>query len=89
MIDMKPKDSIELDTLPLDKLYPEEIVLSEDALYRISDLYRPGEQDGDKRRRATDFIWSKNTYRLDRTVQEPRNRVLYYLQDKPHRAFCA
>ena len=40
-----------------------------------------------KKRRATDFIWSKSTYRLDRIVQEPGNRVLYYLQDGPNRVF--
>ena len=39
------------------------------------------------KRRATDLIWSKNTYRLDRIVQDPGNRVLYYLQDGPDRAF--
>ena len=38
-------------------------------------------------RRATDLIWSKNRNRLDRIVQEPGNRVLYYLQDRPDRAF--
>ena len=85
MIDMKPKDAIKLDTVPLDKKYPEETVLPEDGLYRY--LYQPGEQHGDQKRRATDFIWSKNTYRLDRIVQEPGNCVLYYLQDRPNRAF--
>ena len=40
-----------------------------------------------KKKRATDFIWSKNTYRLDRIVQDPGNCVLYYLQDGPVRAF--
>ena len=39
------------------------------------------------KRRATDLIWSKNTYRLDRIVQDPGNRVLYYLHDGPGRAF--
>ena len=39
------------------------------------------------KRWETDFICSKNTYRLDRIVQEPGNRVLYYLQDGPDRAF--
>ena len=29
----------------------------------------------------------KNTYQLDRIVQEPGNRVLHYLQDRPDRAF--
>ena len=84
-ISMKPKDAIKLDTVPLDKKYPEETVLPEDGLYRY--LYQPGEQDRDQKRQATDFIWSKNMYRLDRIVQEPGNRVLYYLQDGPNRAF--
>ena len=85
MIDMNPKDAIKLETVPLDKTYPEQTVLPEDSLYRY--LYQPGEQHGDQKRRATYFIWSKNTYRLDRIVQEPYNRVLYYLQDGPDRAF--
>ena len=85
MIDIKPKDAIKLDTIPLDKKYPEETVQPDDDLYRY--LYQPGEQHGDKKRWETDFIWSKNTYRLDRIVQEPGNCVLYYLQDGPDRAF--
>ena len=40
-----------------------------------------------KKRRATDLIWSKNTYQLVQIVQEPGNRVLHYLQDEPDRAF--
>ena len=87
MIDMKPKDEIKLDTVPLDKKYLEETILPEDGLYRY--LYQPGEQHGDQQRRATDLIWSKNRYRLDRIVQEPGNRVLYYLQDGPDRAFVS
>ena len=82
---MKPKDAIKLDTVPLDTKYSEETVLPEDGLYRY--LYQPGEQHGDQKRRATDLIWSKNTYPLDQIVQDPGNRVLYYLQDEPDRAF--
>ena len=82
---MKPKDAIKLDAIPLDKKYPEETVLPEDGLYRY--FCQPGEQHGYQKRRATDLVWSKNTYRLDRMVQEPCNRVLYYLQDGPNRAF--
>ena len=82
---MKPKDAIKLDTVPLDTKYSEETVLPEDGLYRY--LYQPGEQHGDQKRRATDLIWSKNTYSLDQIVQDPGNRVLYYLQDEPDRAF--
>ena len=87
MIDMKPKDAIRLDTLLLDKMYPEKTVLPEDGLYKY--LYEPGKQHGDKKRRATDFILSKNTYRLDQIVQEQGNCVLYYLQDGPDRAFVS
>ena len=60
---MKPKDAIKLDTVPLNKTYPEETVLPENGLYRY--LYQPGEQHGDPKRRAIDLIWSKNMYRLD------------------------
>ena len=63
MIDMKPKDAIKLDTVPLGKTYPEETVLPEDGLYRY--IYQPGEQRGNQKRWATDLIWSKNMYRLN------------------------
>ena len=66
---MKPKDEIKLDTVPLNKKYPEETVLPKDGLCRY--LYQPGEQHGDQKRRATDFIWSKNMYQLDQIVQDP------------------
>ena len=85
MIDMKPKDAIKLDTVPLDKKYPEETALPKDGLYRY--LYQRGEQHEDQKRRATDLTWSKNAYRLDRIVQVPGNRALYYLQDGHNRAF--
>ena len=85
MIGMRPKDAIKLDTVPLDKTYPKETVLPEDGLYRY--LYQPGEQHGDQKRWATDLIWNKNTYRLDRIKQDQGNRVLHYLQDRLDRAF--
>ena len=85
MIGMKPKDAIKLDTVSLDKKYPKETVLPKDRLYRY--LYQPGEIHGDPKRRAANLIWSKNTYRLDRTVQDPGNRVLYSFPDGPDRAF--
>ena len=40
-----------------------------------------------KKDKQQTLIWSKNTYQLDRIVQEPGNHVLYYLQDRPKRAF--
>ena len=52
--DMKPKDATKLDTVPVDKTNPKETVLPEDGLYRY--LYQPGEQYGDQKRWATDFI---------------------------------
>ena len=80
MTDMKPKDSVKLDIVKLDKseTYPEEKVLPEDVLYRY--LYQSDEQHRDQKRRATDVIWNKNTYRLDQLLQQPGNRVSYYLQ---------
>ena len=85
MIGMRPKDAIKLDTVPRDKTYPKETPIPEDGLYRY--FYQPGEQHGDQKIQATDLIWSKNTYRLDRIVQDPGNPVLYYFQDGPDRAF--
>ena len=85
MIGMRTKDAIKLDTIPVDKTYPKETVLPEDGLY--SYLYQSGEQHGDQKRWATDLIWSKNTFRLDRIVQGRGTRVLYYLQDGPDKAF--
>ena len=85
MIDLKLKDAIKVDTVPLDKIYPEESVLPKDGSYRY--LYQPSKQHGDQKRRATNFILSKNTNRLDRIVHESANCVLYYLQDGPNRAF--
>ena len=85
MIGIKPKDATKLDTVPLDKTYPKETALPEDGLYRY--LYQPSEQHGDQKRRGTNLIWSKKRYRLERIVQDPGNRVLYYLQDGPDRAF--
>ena len=77
MIGMNSKDAIKLNTVKLDKTYPEENALPEDGLYRY--LYQPGELHGDQKRRATDFIWSKNTYRLDQIVEESGIHVLHYL----------
>ena len=87
MIGMKPKEVIKRDTVMLDEseTYPEKDVLPEDGLYRY--LYQPGEQHGDQKSRAANFILSKNTYRLDRVIEEPSNRFLYCLQDGSGRAF--
>ena len=63
MISMNQKDAIKLDTVPLDKTYPKETILTEGGC--IDTLYESGEQHGDQNRRVAELIWSKNTYRLD------------------------
>ena len=89
MIGMKPNDAIKLNEVPIvaREGYPPEEVLSEDGLYRY--LLQPGEEHDDQRRRATDRIWSKGTYRLREIVENPRNQVIYYLLDGPERAFVS
>ena len=89
MIGMKPKDAIRLNEVPLvaRESYPPEEVLPEDGLYRY--LLQPGEEHDDQRRRATDRIWSKGTYRLREIAENPGNRVMYYLLDRPERAFVS
>ena len=85
-IKMKPNDAIKLDEVPQKASYkPDKKPLAEDGLYRY--LVQPGEQHGDQRRRATDMIWSKKTFRLDRIVNDPDNRTMYYLTDGPERVF--
>ena len=89
MIGMKPKDAIKLDEVPLvtrESYLPEEI-LPKDGLYRY--LLQPGEEHDDQRHRATDRIWSKETYRLKEIAENPGNRVMYYLLDGPERAFVS
>ena len=83
MIGMKPKDAIKLNEVPLvnRESYPPEEVLPEDGLYRY--LLQTGEEHDDQRHRATNRIWSKGTYRLREIVENPSNRVMYYLKDGP------
>ena len=61
--------------------------MPEDGLYHY--LLQPGEEHDDQRKRATDRIWPTNekTYRLREIVEDPGNRVMYYLKDGPERAF--
>ena len=83
MIGMKPKDAIKLDEVPLvaQENYPPKEVLPEDGLYCY--LLQPGEEHNDQRHRATDRIWSKGTYRLREIAENPGNRVMCYLADRP------
>ena len=81
MTGMKLSDTIKLNQVPLvkQKNYPEEDKLPEDGSYRC--LLQPGEEHDDQRRRGTDGIWSKKTYRLREIVEDPGNRVMYYLSN--------
>ena len=36
-----------------------------------------------------DRIWSKGAYRLREITENPGNRVMYYLADRPERAFVS
>ena len=89
MIGMKPKDAIKLDEVPLvnQEVYPPEDKLPEDGLYQY--LLQPGEEHDDQRCRVTDRVWSKGTYRLREIVEDPGNRVMYYLSGGPKRAFVS
>ena len=89
MIGMKPKDAIKLKEVPLvaRESYPPEEILPEDGLYRY--LLQPSEERDDQRHRATDRIWSKETYRLREIAENPGNQVMYYLRDGHERALVS
>ena len=89
MIGIKPKNVIKLDEVPLVKreAYPPEEKLPEDGLCRY--LLRPGEEHDDQRCRATDWVWSKGTYRLREVVESPGNWVMYYLSGGLERPFVS
>ena len=87
LIGMKPKDAVKLKdvTIIRQKRYPLEEKLSENGLYRY--LLLPGEEHEDRIKRATDNVWSRKTFRLSKIVQQPNNRIMYYLLDGPNRSF--
>ena len=89
MIGMKPKDAIKLDEVPLAarESYPPEEILPEDGLFGY--LLQPSEEHYAQRHRATDRIWSKTSYRLREIPENPGNRMMYYLLDRPERAFVS
>ena len=83
---MTPSKAIKLENVELKiKPYEPEDVAPVDGLYRY--LLEPGEENSDSKRRATDNIWSRGTFRLDRIIENPGQRVLYYLDEGPKRAF--
>ena len=89
MTGMKPKNVIKLDRVPPlnQENYPPEATLPEEGLYRY--LLQPSEEHNDQRRRAMNRVWSKKTYQLGKIVKDPGNRMMYYLEDGPERAFVS
>ena len=94
MLGMTPAKAVKLESVELKvKPHPKEEIAREGGLYQY--LYKPGELEDDNRRRATDMIWSWDTFRIDRIVDRlaaqhkhnPGHRVLYYLANGPQRAF--
>src|SRR6266480_4424175 len=61
----------------------EEIKLQKGIAVRY--LLKPGELEGDHRRRATDPYWSLRVYKIKRVVigKNLPQPILYYLEDKP------
>ena len=47
---------------------------------KVRYLYQPGELEGGERRRATDPIWSLNTYEIRQVFKS--NPIVYYLHDE-------
>jgi len=85
-VGMTPAKAVKLESVELKiKPYGKEDVAPMDGLYRY--LLEPGEENSDQKRRATDNVWSRKTFRLDRIIKNPGQRVLYYLADGPQRAF--
>ena len=85
-IGMSPAEAFKLDNVKQKrKPYPKEKLLPEDGLYRY--LLKPGEEHKDSKRRATDNIWSRKTFRLSDIEQIPEQRVIYHISDGPQRAF--
>ena len=69
MTGLAPATVIKWKILELKHKCPAKNVLPEDGLCRY--LYQPGEQHRDQKKRATDLNWSKDTFRLERIMQEP------------------
>ena len=61
MLGMAPTKALKHDNVELKiKSFPREKVAPEDRFYRY--LYQPGELEGGQKRRATDMIWSWDTF---------------------------
>ena len=63
----------------------EEVKLPSDVLVRY--LYQPAELEGGQRRRATDAVWSLQSYKLARAVAKSGAPIVSYQLDGPRRGF--
>jgi hypothetical protein len=84
---VKPNLAIKRKTITADPSQPtksKDIQLPIRTVVRY--LYQPGELEGG-RQRATDPIWSITIHRIERTVLDPGQPILYYLEDGPNRSF--
>ena len=80
MINMKPADAIKLESVEQPEYEEKEIEedLPIDSIVRY--LYRPGEEQGDNRYRATDPIWSVDAYLIDDVRSFENQPSIYTLQ---------
>jgi len=83
----KPSDAIKLKNTTPQSSQPikdKEYLLPPDVIVRY--LYQPGELEGGERRRATDPIWSINTYKISHVIG--KDPIVYYLDPTaPKRGF--
>ena len=90
LIGMKPSDAIKKKEVKAQASAPQrwknEVQLPSNMKVRY--LYEPGELEGGERRRASDPIWSLETYSIDSVVKTPGDPTLYYLTEgAPRRGF--
>ena len=81
MIGMSPKEAFKLKEVPLAERYLLEDKLPEDGLYHY--LLQLREEHDDPRTRATDRIWPLPAYKFGKIMEDPGNRVMYYLSELP------
>ena len=48
----------------------------------VRHLYAPGEQEGGNTRRATDPIWSVDTFTIKKSIKKDGKPIVYYLQSE-------
>ena len=90
LIGMKPSEAIKNRSVKVESSMPPKNLKEMQLPYNVKlrYLYQPGELEGGDRRRATDPIWSLETYTVDSVVRTPGDPILYYLSvGAPKRGF--